>query len=216
MPPLLADTITPLIAADFVYLFIINAIIGVLEGKLIQRWFTGGRRAMWWMIAANYLSAWIGWLGLIWLVDPRVSAFLGPRPIERINLLAVVVVLISFAITVVVEAGFVHGASERAKRSLGRTLFATLCVNTISYVISCLLFLSSSFSLPFNARVRPLSSMRLLPRGTLYWVDSTGRIVARHLDTTDSGHEVGQVAQNDSVEPYQLRIEIARTPDASS
>ena len=63
MLSILADTITPAITASFGYLFILNALIGILEGWLLRRWFTGGRRAVWWMIPANYLSAWIGWTG---------------------------------------------------------------------------------------------------------------------------------------------------------
>src|SRR5258706_436443 len=109
----LANTITPLISANFFYLYVINAVIGIAEGTMLKRWFAGGPRSVWWMIGANYLSAWVGWYVLNWLMEPRVNWILGSKPIERINLLAGIMALIAFAVTIIFEVGFVHLARQR-------------------------------------------------------------------------------------------------------
>ncbi|HWB54445.1 MAG TPA: hypothetical protein VG722_09640 [Tepidisphaeraceae bacterium] len=206
----LADTITSLIVADIAYLFLLNAAIGFLEGTLLRRLFSGGRRAVWWMIAANYLSAWIGWIALagIWS-NPHVRALLAPAPIERINLLAGITVLLSFAITLLIEWPFVHWGTVRPRRSIGRTTLATFCVNSISYLLLCLWFLWTSFTLPFNARVVSLIDMGPFPQGTLYWIDPTGRVIARDLRGKGGNLRVGQMMQNDFIWPCQLRVDPA-------
>ena len=207
MLPFLADTITPAIASGFLYLFVINAAIGYLEGALLKTHFGGGRRSVWWMLLANYLSAWAGWFGLFYLLGPGMKALLGPRPIERINSVALAMVGISFAITLVVETGFVHLATPKAGRSLNKSLRASFCVNAVSYVITCLMFLWVGFSLPLNASVRPLADLGPLSPGTLYWVDPTGQVMARQLDHVGSDCKVGQVMLNDFAQPYQLRLQ---------
>jgi hypothetical protein len=164
------------------------------------------------MIFANYLSAWIGWIGLIWLIHPRMKAFLGPRPIERINLLAVTLVAISFFLSVIIESGFVHLAIKRARRPLAKALLASLCVNAISYLFICGWFLWVSYSLPFNAHVASLSELGALPRGTLYWVDGNGNVMAQNLDRPGSEHFVERVMQNDFIDPSLLYFQKAADP----
>jgi hypothetical protein len=209
----LANTITPVMGADCTYLIFMNVVIGILEASLLRRWFCGTKRAVWWMIAANYLSAWAGWFALLFLVNPWMEAFLGSRPIERINLLAAMVVLVAFAITIIVEIGFVHLATDRDKRSRGRTIRATLCVNAFSYLLICSWFMWLSFSLPLNAHVTDSSDLGTLSKGNLYWVDPTGQVMAKALNGEAAGQPVGQVTLNNSVQPYQLRIERSDNPE---
>jgi hypothetical protein len=203
---ILANTITPFIAADFIYLFIANSVIGLIEAALLERWFAGGRRAIWWLIPANYLSAWAGLLLITWLLTPHMNDLLGPKPIERVNLVAAGLLLLSYLLSVVLEFGFVYLASRPDRRSVGRAAIATICVNAASYLLVFLLFMFS-YSLPFNARVRPLSDLGNLPAGTLYWVDSSGRVIARDLNRGGPDRMAGQVEQTSSVLPCQLRIE---------
>src|SRR5262249_19254295 len=57
----LADVGTPLVWANAFHLFLGNAFIGLFEGWLLARVFRlPKRRCIWTMIAANYLSAWVG------------------------------------------------------------------------------------------------------------------------------------------------------------
>jgi len=201
----LGDTITPGMMNNLMYLFVMNAAIGVLEGLLLKWWFAGGKRAVWWMIAANYCSAWLGWFLLGWLIDPS-NYNLGPKPIERISHLALIVTLISFAITILLEAGFVHIAIRREKRSVPRTLLATITVNAISYTILCSWYLSTSFTLLTDARVVDFSQMSQLPRATLYWVDPSGLVRSRNFARSEPDHIVVVLPQNETYKPYQLRI----------
>jgi hypothetical protein len=210
----LADTITPALSSSFCYLFALNAIIGILEAKLLKKWFGGGRRAVWWMILANYLSAWTGWFALIWFVDPHSHALLGPRPIERVNQLALTMVLVAFVVSVIIEAGFVYLATRRERRSPGLTLLASFTVNLASYAIVCLMFLLVSFTLPLNAKVVPLPSLGKPCDGTLYWIDPTGAVMSRRLAQEQAGKKVGQVTLNDFVQPCQLHINIDEAANA--
>lgn len=57
----LADVGTPLVWGTAFHLFLGNALLGLAEGWLLARVFgLAVRRCAWWMIIANYLSAWIG------------------------------------------------------------------------------------------------------------------------------------------------------------
>ncbi|MGE3309581.1 MAG: hypothetical protein AB7O66_06380 [Limisphaerales bacterium] len=56
-----ADVGTPLVWASTFHLLIGNAIIGAFEGWLLWRYVgLAAPRRLWPLIAANYLSAWIG------------------------------------------------------------------------------------------------------------------------------------------------------------
>jgi hypothetical protein len=60
-----ANAGTPLMWAGMLHLTLGNALIGIGEGLLIARVFQlPKRRCIGWMIAANYLSAWVGGIGL--------------------------------------------------------------------------------------------------------------------------------------------------------
>lgn len=202
----LANTITPLMSAQCAYLFVLNLLIGIFEAFVLKRLFRGGRHATWWMIAANYASAWAGMLGLAWLSERYGGQFLGPRPIERINRLAVATVSLAFVITLIIEAGFVHVATAKPQRSIRRTLLATICVNLLSYGFICLWFLSISYSLPLNARISNLADLGSLPEGSLYWVDPAGDVRVRRLSDPSSERIAGHVVLNSRTQPYQLRF----------
>jgi len=204
---MIANTITPLFTATLLYLFVINAGIGVLEGTILKYWFARRRRAVWWMVAANYVSAWAGWLALSWVIGPHFDRLLGSKPLERINLIALTTVLIALAAAIVIECPFVHFASGRPKRSLGRTLLETSVVNVISYSIICVWFVFTSFSLPLNARIKPLAELGKLPAGTLYWVSPTGDVLARSIGASDPDRVVAHIEQSDFLRPYQLRLD---------
>lgn len=57
----LADAGTPLVLGMAFHLILGNAVLGLLEGWLLARAFgLCARRCIWWLIGANYLSAWCG------------------------------------------------------------------------------------------------------------------------------------------------------------
>jgi len=203
----LADTITPFLFSTFTYLVALNALIAVLEGILLRRWFRGGDHSIRWMLLANYLSAWIGWVALVWLIAPRLDGLLGPRPIERVELLALLILSVAFAITVVVEFGVVHVATSRSRRSWKRSLLATISVNLVSYLLISLWFCWTSFTLPFNVKVRPLADLKPIPNGTLYWIDPVGNLMAENLSREGLPKRMGNIEINDQLEPWQLRLE---------
>lgn len=210
---ILANTITALTMQTDTYLFVLNALIGVLEGWLLKRFFKGGRHAIAWMIAANYFSAWVGWYIFRWFVESRLDTALGPRPIERVNHVILMLGCIAFALTVLLEIGFVYVAIDRPQRSLTRTLLGTLCVNAISYALICLWFFSTPFTSYVDAQVTSLSDLGPLPHGTLFWVDPSGDVIARNCAGSGPDRRVGKVVIDDYASPYQLRL--TRATDAN-
>ena len=72
-----ANAGTPLMWAGCFYMLVGNALIGVLEGLLIGLVFkVGKRQAVLWMILANYLLAWLGWIA-IGIIHNKASWFNG-------------------------------------------------------------------------------------------------------------------------------------------
>lgn len=204
---MLANTITPAMMGAGFYLIVFNAILGVTEGMILRRWFKGGTKAVWWMILANYLSAWIGWMGVAWLMTPHMNSLLGPRPIERVNFIVGALFLVTFAISVIVEAALVYLALQRTCRGVLRTMGGSLAVNAVSYPFIALWFLNSSYTLPLNASVVSDAELGPMPRGTLYWIDAHGLVMARALESRDDRpREVASVMLNDFFHPYQLQV----------
>ena len=203
----LANTITPLIGATDFYLFVLNAGIGWFEAWVLRRWFRGRPWAVLWMIPANYFSAWAGWFALHEWLASAVPRWLGDRPIEHVTSVAAAVWGFAFAVTLATEWPFVIWAIQGGHRSAVRVMAATVAVNVASYLLVGVWFLQS-FSLPLDVRVTSLSRLPPPPTGTLYWVDPSGRVMARRmgLGVTTTDRAVGRVVKDDFVWPNMLDV----------
>ncbi|MBP5321722.1 MAG: hypothetical protein J6334_12110 [Kiritimatiellae bacterium] len=126
-----ADAGTPLLWVGGIHLLIGNFIIGIIEGRLLEC-FSPKRKGwtcMLLMIAANYLSAWLGVV---------LSSCCGPlfdrAGIEHVKAVFGCAVAASYLITLIVEAPFVWLAFFGSDQCAKRVVMASLFVQSISYV----------------------------------------------------------------------------------
>lgn len=171
-----ADAGTPLMWTAMEHLVFGNAIIGLVEGLLLVWWFkTSASRTIFLMIAANYFSAWIGFL----LLD--ISDFL-PLGITIINLNTWLLffILLAFVVTLFLEYLFVVFAFRRTSRTLKRTIAAAFSINAITYVVLFGWYYSSSYT-GMTTVLRVVSPDELdLPAGyQLYYISRDGKSVIR-------------------------------------
>lgn len=179
----LANVGTPLMWAGALHLLFGNLLIGTLEGALLARFFKAhAGRAIGLMIPGNYFSAWVGFVWLNDLIVRRLAFDL-----YNTWFLLWVMVGVSWALSIVMEWPFVAGSFWKTTRWLRRSIFASLAVQTISYV---LLFgwywLASGATLYTRIAVVPPDSI-VLPQGVqLYYIAEDGDVYARDFDTRET------------------------------
>ncbi len=127
-----ANAGTPLILGGYFHLFIGNALIGILEGKLLKRMFHGKCfHAVILMIFANYFSAFCGMFFRIFLQGIWVDAWTLNN--FRINALLLAIVL--WLLTIGLELPFVRWAMEKSIRNWQKALKCSLIIQSISYIL---------------------------------------------------------------------------------
>ena len=133
---LLADVGTPLMWATLLHLTIGNLIIGILEAVIVRFLFRiKGSSLFFWMIAANYVSSITGSL-LIAAGSDRLTYWIGgPLPVYHVYRILVVLALLSFLATILIEWPFYRLAFRAGSGGWKRSLKATLVANAASYVL---------------------------------------------------------------------------------
>jgi hypothetical protein len=126
-----ANAGTPLMWAGMFHLLIGNALIGLIEGVLLARFFKVSRtKAVVSMIAANYLSAWLGGL---FLRGAIISAL--PMDITNAWRWFWIMAVLTYGITLVLEWPFIATRFRGSHDWFKRSLRASLLVQTASYVL---------------------------------------------------------------------------------
>jgi hypothetical protein len=174
-----ADVGTPLLLATGFYLFLGNALIGVVEGLLLA-WIFRRPAAMcvMVMILANYCSAWGG--GFFFLT--------AAQPPDNLDLYSVRdwlgklygLVALSYAATLLIEWPFVAFCFRKTEHWFRKSLYASLIVQTASYVVIILAaWFFSQTELLTDVTIVPPSQANV-PRGLrLYFVSPSSRDVCR-------------------------------------
>lgn len=126
-----ANAGTPLMWATMLHLFLGNAVIGLVEGILLERLFKCGvRRSILILITANYLSAWVGY--------GMASGGLGKLPeitIETVRFWSWTFFVIAFLVTLLIELPFVRWVMSPQTKSFWQVVKAAVIVNAISYAL---------------------------------------------------------------------------------
>ena len=167
-----ANAGTPLMWASMLHLVFGNAIIGFIEGLLLSRIFKCPTwRSIPGLIAANYVSAWVG--GIL------VSGVLSPLPditIENIRFWFCSFVVIAYLVTLLIEYPFFWFVMRSQERCLVRAVKATALVNAISYV---LLFgwywMASGTSMMTQLQVVSTGSLTPRDEYALFFISTDGR-----------------------------------------
>ncbi len=145
--PAHANAGTPLMWFTSFHLLLGNAIIGVIEGRILARWWKLPKISeCGWMIAANYVSAFCGVFVLGYYLEVHnIFADHGNIPFSRIPEALILIVISLYILTVVIEWPFVHFSVKKAGASFDRlwlkTLSSSALVNIISYTGLIILYL---------------------------------------------------------------------------
>ena len=187
-----ANAGTPLMWASMLHLVFGNAIIGLVEGLLLAWMFKcSKRKSILILIAANYVSAWVG--GFF------VAGYLASLPditIQTIQYWFLVLVLVAFVVTLLIEFPFFWFALRSRERPLRRALIATPVIHGISYA---LLFgwywMASGTSMMTRLEVVSAEEFKVSEPYLLYFISREGDQLLR-MDLSDYGsaHPVSEVA----------------------
>ncbi len=124
-----ANAGTPLMWATMAHLLVGNALLGLIEGALVARFLPARRqRAVPWMIAGNYVSAWVGLL----LLDDLARGL--SLSIENVGAALAFLVAASWVFTVVLEWPFVVGSAGWRTVTMRRTFLVCTAVQAATYV----------------------------------------------------------------------------------
>lgn len=131
-PMVMANMGTPLMWATVGHLMLGNVIIGIMEGRMLMRWFgaTGGK-AIGGLIVGNFFSAFMGAIVLQgWLFDRL--------PVDLNNGLVWfwLLVGVAYLLTLVLEWPFVFWALKKTEsKRLSQSVKASLLIQTVSYLL---------------------------------------------------------------------------------
>jgi hypothetical protein len=201
--------------ATMLHLFLGNAVIGLVEGILLERLFNCGvRRSILILIAANYVSAWVG-CGL-------VSGGLGMLPeitIETVRFWSWVFFVIAFVLTLLIELPFVRWVMPPQGKTFGQVLKAAVTVNAISYgLLFGWYWMASGTSMMTPLQVVPASSLVQGDEYELFFILKTemaeGESAAVIGPTRLPASRVASPCRCNRCEPESL-VEPSTTPSSS-
>jgi hypothetical protein len=178
-----ANAGTPLMWASMLHLVFGNALIGVIEGALMAKFFRlPGTKCLLVMIAANYASAWLGGL---FIQGAVVSAL--PLNLNNAWGWFWIMVVATYLLTLLIEWPFVAWCFRGQTAKLKRSLQAACVVQTITYVLLFGWYWSAS-GVSLYTRIEVVAPADLsLPESVLvYYIEpASGDVHARHLSGGD-------------------------------
>lgn len=167
--PALANAGTPLMWAGCCHLVFGNAVIGALEGFLLARWFN----ARTWvaivvMIAANYTSAWLGYLVMWSRLPLEWGTGLPQVTIENVVTFHIWAIALAFLGTVAIEWPFCVALAWKCAHRWRSATLGCVAVQVISYTLLALLILPFS---PLSPGLRvPVEPPDAAPPAVTGWV----------------------------------------------
>ena len=125
----LADVGTPLVWGTAFHLFLGNALLGLLEGWLLARVFgLSARRCAWWLVVANYVSAWCGMM--------LMGSLFARYATDIYSGLRVTWLLVAgtYVLTLIIEWPFVAACFRGSQRWLMASVKGSFLVQSASYI----------------------------------------------------------------------------------
>ncbi len=181
----LADAGTPLMWAGAIHLLIGNALIGVFEGLLLAKFFkVRKRRAIVFMIPANYFSAWVG-----------VFILAGVQSHWHLNLYNAwrflwFMVGFTYLLTLILELPFFAFCFWKDTNWFQKSIKATLLLVTASYVILfSWYYMASAKSLYTDMHIVQFVEISHPKNVFIYYISPKGVVKSRFITDT-SEHTV--------------------------
>ena len=160
------------------HLFVGNAVIGVIEGALIARFFKlrAGTTILL-MIAANYFSTWTGAVGLSWLGSRFETPLARLVTLDTLQLFICGLILAAFVGSVVLEWPFCLIAMWRKPGRVSRSFCACALAQVVSYALVLLLnppfgHFSGSPGTDPRVSVAPVASFADAPNVCVYFISA--------------------------------------------
>lgn len=151
-----------------------NLFLGILEGALAMWWFRASPlRAFPSMIAANYISAWLGGYVLLLSLAEKLDI-----TINNVWFWLWGFWIAAFVITCGLELPFVTAALWKRRRSPAQIVLACLLVNLVSYLILTGLYRGASrMTMVTKLRVVPIQEIDPQLPCRLFYITSNGKEV---------------------------------------
>lgn len=168
-----ANAGTGLMWAGFLHLTIGNAIIGMVEGTLLARFFQlPSKRCLILMTIANYLSAWLGGMMVQWFSGKLSWNLYNARPLIWL------LICVAYLLTIVIEWPLVAACFWRSSAWRKLSIKASFLIQTASYlVLFGWYWLASGTSLYGKVNVVPLSGIQMPADAVIYFIGkSDGKI----------------------------------------
>ncbi len=189
MTLLLANSLSPVMWRTLALLLVGNAIIGLIEGGVVARVFRFPPvRTIVLFIVANYCS--MGFGAMLFGVGEKPSPLpemLFDIPLHHAGAILWICVVISFAVSVVVEWPFCWIASLPTKAPVHRSMLAVLLAQAVSYPLLILLFADSENTIGDDVEVATLHDV--VPESldaTVYFIGAhDGAAYSVDLDGSD-------------------------------
>jgi len=203
-----ADAGTPLMWAGMLHLVFGNTLVGIGEGALLAWCFSVPKvRAVWVMILANYVSAWLG----LFLIDRSIDSL--PMDLNNGWKWFWAMVVVTYFMTILVEWPFVAWCFRGTQDWFQKSVKASLVVQTASYV---LLFgwywMASGTSLYTQMSIVGPSELSLPESVLVYFISpKDGDVYSRHL----SGKDERKVFELHTKNINDRLLVRASTPDTS-
>lgn len=189
-----ANAGTPLMWAAAIHLVVGNALLGVFEGLLLGFLFrTSIWKAVLLMIAANYASAWLGFMlrGLVDTENARMT-------IETVQLLPWGILFAAFMLTLLVELPFILVALRKKERFVRKALFACLLIQSLSYTVLVGWYARSSYAgIVTELEIVSPSEMGVPDGYSLYYIDTDGERILRCELAGEHKETVGKIESED-------------------
>lgn len=179
---------TPLIWLGSLHLFIGNLFIGYIEGILLDKINKVNKEnysSIIWMIIANYVSASIGYLIVIYINYINNNSIL---TINNLKSSIFLFYIIAWIFTILVEWPFVHIALKKAKIpvvTLKRSFKSSIILQTISYILIAPLYLiNSSANLATQNTIDPSLSFVKNVQAVVYYISTESELYRVNIDGT--------------------------------
>ncbi len=204
--PALANAGTSLTFVLTGHLVLGNLAIGIVEGVMLHHWFKISRRgSILLLIAANYVSTWVGLYGL--QVSSYALAKYNPNLIfsltlQNVGWFLMAMVVMTFLMTLVLEYPFFLWLLRRQLRPLSQAFKATLIVHSISYLLLFGLYRLAS-PMSFLTQLEFVEAAEIQPAEdyNLYWISPEGNqvmrgdLLGREQEVVTTGVEKGGILE---------------------
>ncbi|MFK7911805.1 MAG: hypothetical protein AB8F34_14565 [Akkermansiaceae bacterium] len=181
---------TPLMWSSGFHLLFGNALIGIIEGRILgRRYLKGYLKPATVMVIANYVSAWLGYFFLIrWLSNHN------DLTIENLRMSMLGLFFLAFLITLIIEYPFVWWMLNKTKASWVKIAKATLLVNIVTYTMMFLWYwMLSGTSMITRLDHVPLVEARPPAGYDLYYIDPAGKRVLCFDMATGKERQVAEI-----------------------